>query len=68
MREAVREEIRALKPAGGMFCIGDLIGQGCAREEVEKRVDMLPFFPVEEGRDAAATSFVASGIEYRADV
>jgi hypothetical protein len=59
LREAVREETRALKLVDGIFCVGDLIGQGCAREEVEKRVDMLPFLPVEEGRNVATASFVA---------
>ncbi len=42
--------------------VGDLVGQGCAREEVEKRVDMLPFFPVEEGKETATESFIKLGI------
>jgi cyclase len=42
--------------------IRDLMGEGCSREEVEKRVDVLSFFPIEEGREARTESFVKLGI------
>jgi cyclase len=42
--------------------IRDLMAQGCDREEVEKRVDLLSFFPVDEGREARTESFVKLGI------
>jgi hypothetical protein len=42
--------------------IRDLVGQGCGREEVEEQVDVLSFFPVEEGREARTESFVKLGI------
>jgi cyclase len=42
--------------------IRDLIGEGCDREQVEERVDMLSFFPVEEGKEARTESFVKLGV------
>ena len=40
----------------------DLIKRGCGRNEVEERVDILSFFPVEEGKEARTRSFVELGI------
>jgi cyclase len=40
----------------------DLIQQGCGREEVEGRIDLLSFFPVEEGREAHTRNFINLGV------
>ncbi len=40
----------------------DLVGQGCGREEVEERVDLLSFFPVEKGKEMRTQSFIRLGV------
>jgi cyclase len=42
--------------------VGDLMRQGCGRDEVERRVDMLACFPVDEGKEARTESFVRLGV------
>jgi len=42
--------------------VRDLIGQGCGRDEVEQRVDLLSYFTVEEGKEARTEIFVKMGI------
>jgi len=42
--------------------IKHLMAKGCGREEVEERVNLLSFFPVEEGKEARTESFVKLGV------
>ena len=40
----------------------DLVNKGCGREEVEERVDLFSYFPVEEGKEARVQSFIKLGV------
>ena len=40
----------------------ELMQQGCSREEVEERVDLFSFFPVEEGKEERTRNFMRLGI------
>ncbi|UCD58956.1 MAG: MBL fold metallo-hydrolase [Candidatus Hydrogenedentota bacterium] len=42
--------------------VTDLVRKGSDREEVEERVDMFSYFPVEEGREARTRSFIKLGV------
>lgn len=40
----------------------ELIRKGCSREEVEDQVDLLSFFPVEEGKEGRTRNFLRLGV------
>lgn len=40
----------------------ELAGQGCDREEVEERVDLFSYFPVDEGRELRTLRFIRMGV------
>jgi cyclase len=40
----------------------ELMRKGCNRDEVEERVDLFSYFPVEEGKEARAKSFIRLGV------
>jgi len=40
----------------------ELMRQGCGRDEVEERVDLFSYFPVEEGKEARAKGFIRLGV------
>ena len=40
----------------------ELMRKGCDRDEVEERVDLFSYFPVEEGKESRAKSFIRLGV------
>jgi cyclase len=42
--------------------VSELIAKGCDREEVENRVDMFSYFPVDAGKEARTQSFIKLGV------
>ncbi|RJP21921.1 MAG: MBL fold metallo-hydrolase [Candidatus Abyssobacteria bacterium SURF_5] len=38
-----------------------LVEQGCGRREIEERIDLLSFFPVESGKEARMQAFIRLG-------
>ena len=42
--------------------VRELIGEGCSREEVENRVELLSFFPVEQGKEERTRNFLRLGV------
>lgn len=41
----------------------ELIKQGFGREEVEEKVDLFPYFPVEKGKEQHTRSFIRRSVE-----
>ncbi len=42
--------------------VRELIRKGCSREEVENKVDLLSFFPVEKGKEERTRNFLRLGV------